>query len=346
MLKQAIKRGLAWILDVSGVLRLWHAWAFRDAAIVLMYHRVLSPDERRRTGSHPAIVVSAETFAMHMAVLRRRFTVLSLEEFSQRLERGEPFPSGACLITFDDGWSDNFVNAWPVLREHGLPATIFLPVHYIGSKRLFWREAVTHVLVQVVGACHDRPELRARCAAHLEPFGLAHVLEVEPARARAATRLALAEEKHATPAAIERLIAALAREVGLDVHALQTPDTFIDWDQVAAMARGGMSFGGHGAEHYLLTDIPLTDADQDIRASKTALDAQVPSAVAAFAYPNGNWSPQIAARVRAAGYQLAFTTNVGLVRPGDDPLTLKRVNIHEGATCTAPLFVARLLGVL
>src|SRR3712207_3686640 len=99
----AIKVTIAYTLYYTGVFRVWQSIALRRKAVVLMYHRVLTPEARRRTGSHPGIVVDRRTFARHMAVLKRRFVVLSTEEFARHLERREPLPDSSCLITFDDG---------------------------------------------------------------------------------------------------------------------------------------------------------------------------------------------------------------------------------------------------
>jgi hypothetical protein len=71
----------------TGMLRLLQAVLLRRRAVVLMYHRVLTPEERARSGSHPGIIVDADTFAVQMALLKSRFTVLSWEQFA-----GHPVP--------------------------------------------------------------------------------------------------------------------------------------------------------------------------------------------------------------------------------------------------------------
>jgi len=67
--------------------------------------------------------------------------------------------------------------------------------------------------------------------------------------------------------------------------------------------------------------------------------------VPTFSYPNGSWSPAVVDTVRECGYRLAFTTQSGPVESADDPLTLRRVNIHEDAAATVPMFLARILGL-
>ena len=151
----------------------------RRKAVVLAYHRVLTPEQRDRTASQQGLVVEDGTFARQVALLTRLFTVLTLDEFADHLARRLPFRGPCCLITFDDGWIDNFENALPVLRAHKLPAVMFLPVNFIGRRRLFTREALTHLLVRAVAVSRKEPGRRDVLRAHLAPLGLDRVLDID-----------------------------------------------------------------------------------------------------------------------------------------------------------------------
>src|SRR5688572_6395327 len=151
-LSYTLKRAIARVLYALGLLQLRQAFTLRNRAVVLMYHRVLTADERRRAGSHPALVVERDTFARQMALVKRRFTVLSVAELADRMQRDIPLPDSSCVITFDDGWKDTATNALPVLDAHALPALVFLPVNFIGRRRVFWQEALTHLLERAVAA--------------------------------------------------------------------------------------------------------------------------------------------------------------------------------------------------
>jgi peptidoglycan/xylan/chitin deacetylase (PgdA/CDA1 family) len=119
----------------------------------------------------------------------------------------------------------------------------------------------------------------------------------------------------------------------------------MDWTQVEAMADGGVALGGHGGEHRLLTEVPVDEARAEIRDSMATLVSRLGTPVAAFSYPNGNWNAAVAAEVAESGYRLAFTTEGGLVTAGDNAWALRRVNVHEAATRSPALFLARILGL-
>ncbi len=342
---RAIKILIAHGLYYTGALQLWLRYALRRRAVVLMYHRILSADERRRTGSHPGIVVDQRTFANHMAVVRRRFAPLSVNEFARCMEEGAGFPDSACLITFDDGWEDNYHHGLPVLREHGLPAVVFLPVNYIASDRLFWRESLTHAIVELVLRARSTPALRARGEALLAPVGLAGLLDISAEDPRPQIVETIASKTGLTAAQAECVLRKLSAEADVRVDPLRTPDTFIDWEQAAVMKRHGVAFGGHGADHHLLTDISAEQADSEIQAPLGVMREILDGTVPTFSYPNGNWNPELAASVKGAGYRLAFTTAPGSVGTDDDRFTIRRVNIHETATDSTPMFLARVAGL-
>ena len=126
-LKQLVRRSLTKALYYSGALWLYAHLLARNRVVVLTYHRVLPSDRAAASFSSPAIVVTPDTFAMHMDTVKRWFTPLNASTFAAH--------SGgrACLVTFDDGWYDNHAFALPVLERTGVPMLLFVATNYIGS---------------------------------------------------------------------------------------------------------------------------------------------------------------------------------------------------------------------
>ncbi len=96
------------------------------AVPVLMYHHV-SPN--------PGLVtVSPATFRNHMETLAARgYQTIGADEFLEFLLGKYDLPAKSVFITFDDGYLDNYVYAYPVLRELGLKATIFAVTGWVGN---------------------------------------------------------------------------------------------------------------------------------------------------------------------------------------------------------------------
>lgn len=343
--KYAAKTVVAYVLYGLGVLWMWQAIVFRRKAVVLMYHRVLTTEERRRTGSHPGIVVDRDTFAQQMAFLKRRFVVLSLEEFAGRMERRVPFPDSSCLITFDDGWKDNFTNALPVLLRHGLPAVVFLPANYIGRKRLFWQEALVHLAVSAVMTVRADSARALRIRELLAPIHLESILGLPDDDPRPAIIQAISRQKGTAPSLMESTLKGLANELEADMDEAGEIDGFLDWEQVKIMSQEGVVFGGHGAEHQLLTQVSQDEAQREIQTSKDMVDRRFEKTVPVFSYPNGYFTREVIEQVKGTGYRLAFITRRGLVCCEDDRYTVRRLNIHESVTNSTPMFLARLVGL-
>ena len=339
------KAGIAKALYALGVLDLLRARRLRGRAVVLMYHRVLSNEARVRSASHPGYIVSDTTFARQMAFLKQHFTVLTEQQFVEHLDSGLPFPDSSCLITFDDGWHDNLTHAWPILREQRLPAVIYLPVNFIGSTRLFWREALTHGLLEAVRRVRSGGSVSGELRGLLRAQALEHVLAIADDDPRDAVVSAVQQQAHRRMEDDGALLASLERELGVDVEALDTPDRFLSWDDVQALAAGGIAFGAHGAEHRLLGMLPVADAESEIRQSRRVVGDRVGRPVLGLSYPNGSVTPAVRALVADAGYRAAFTTEPGTVSVHDDRFMLRRVNVHEDMTRSTPLFLARMLGV-
>lgn len=343
--KLAVKLSVSHLLYGLGLLQLWQRRLLRGKAVVLMYHRVLTSEERAMTGSHPGIVVDCEAFAAQIATLKERFKVISIEEFADRMERRVPFEDGSCLITFDDGWRDNYTHALPILRQYGIPAVIFLSVNFIGEKRLFWQELLTHLTLRAVAQARQNPDCRERLSKLLATVGLDSILEVSEPDPRLTVMEAVRRQKHLPPMLINSTLTGLSEELGVRWEEYQEADGFLDWGQVSSMAQQGVTFGGHGAEHCILTFVPPSEAREEIRTAKAVLDSRLSVPAQAFSYPNGNWSPEVAKLVEESGYRVAFTTDPGYVNCDDDRFAIRRVNIHDGLMGSKPMFLARIVGL-
>lgn len=98
-------------------------------AAILTYHHVANPP-----ANHPRknLFVSPREFSSQMDFLAYKgFHVVTLDQIHAALMCGDALPQKAVAITFDDGFEDNFTNAFPILLRHGFPATIFMVSSYV-----------------------------------------------------------------------------------------------------------------------------------------------------------------------------------------------------------------------
>ncbi|MBI2116985.1 MAG: polysaccharide deacetylase family protein [candidate division NC10 bacterium] len=129
----AVERLVTALLYPYGLLR--QRWGRRPAVPILMYHQVSRPVDGATFGD----CVSPERFELQVrAIQNAGYRVIPLQSLVRAMRQSPPPALARCVvITFDDGFRDQFRNAYPVLRRHGLPATFFLIAGYLGTDSLF-----------------------------------------------------------------------------------------------------------------------------------------------------------------------------------------------------------------
>jgi len=117
---------LWFLLAIGGVFGLW--LSDRHVVPIMMYHSVNYETQKNVNTVHP------QNFARHLEFLKKNhYQVISLPELVQAIAAHKPLPRKSVVITFDDGYEDNYTHAFPLLKRFGFPATIFLIADEIGK---------------------------------------------------------------------------------------------------------------------------------------------------------------------------------------------------------------------
>ena len=306
-------------------------WARRDATVVLTYHRLLEKWEPTLDYSQPGMVVTVPTFERQLAFLKQHFEIVPFGALLDGAGAARAARRPRCVITFDDGWRDNYDLAFPILRQEGIPATIFLTTDFIGTDRVFWHTELIHLLLfgelsRFLGGEHVLAGYpRAVRDAVRQCAGPGRITSAEDADALVETLKATCEEDR-----IQDLIGGLARAAQLARPLLSGRRFFLDWDQVHEMAAGGFEIGSHGCSHRILTRLSTHEAHRELVRSKAEIESRIGRAVAQFAFPNEDASPALVALAARAGYRTACV-GAGAGAPAPRRLrTFRRVGMHEG----------------
>jgi peptidoglycan/xylan/chitin deacetylase (PgdA/CDA1 family) len=339
-LSQAVKDTLSATLFRTGLAQRRSRRQLRRQALILMYHRVLPAERQADSFSSSSIVVTPETFDLHLRLLRREFNPVGPGELLDMLEGRAAFVPNSCLVTFDDGWYDNHEFALPLLRRHGVPAAIFVATSYIGGRRSFWQEEAARRLAHIC-ASPRRAELLAAAEAR-------ELLDAPEARLRETIRETIGARKQLPRPALEAWLTRLTEvvaEAGL-APAHFGEDRFMGWDEVRSLRDSGLvTLGSHADSHIPLTALPPAERRAEFDRSRQILERELGTDIDTVAYPDGAHDAETAALARAAGFRLGVTTIGGYAAPGDDTLRLRRVNIYERATHSAPGFMSRITGL-
>src|SRR5574343_378129 len=270
---------LAGVLDRSGILDACRAMR-PPGLVVLAYHRVYDMGDEDAFACDPELVsADVATFRWQMEHLRRHWNPVSLTEAVDAAEQGRALPPRSVVVTFDDGHADNHDHAWPVLREFGIPATIFLATEYIGSGTTFWFDRVATLMHRV-------------------------------AARRLACKQALARLKLLPDAARREALAEIEAVLGAGVVARSAPTAALTWDQVRAMATGGVEFGSHTVSHPILSMLPPEQLDHELGSSRARIERETGRPCDLLAYPVGTasaFNDEVIDAARRHGYRAALS---------------------------------------
>lgn len=291
---------------------------------IIVYHRVIPDDDLF------AIAPVGETlFNRQMEILSRHFRPVSLGRLMDQLKDGTVAPGTVC-VTFDDGYLDNYTHAYPALRRHGVPATIFLATDYVGGTRKVW---------------HDRV-LSAFKGGKARRFSLAEAgladrpMETGKERIDIAFHV-LAWLKTFPPAVRDERILSVFAACGAEES--DGERLMLDWDEVREMMRGGIEFGAHTLSHPILSTLTEAEMEKEIMGSRSEMESRLGSPVRLFAYPNGrkgDYNETTKRLLSKNGFICAVTTNPGVNHGLPDPFEIMR---RQPWDRTAEIFHARIL---
>jgi peptidoglycan/xylan/chitin deacetylase (PgdA/CDA1 family) len=289
---------------------------------VLTYHRIAEVPRRAYV---PDLISATPTdFAKQVRALARVYRFLSLEELLE-IRRGEASPrSRSALITFDEGYVDFAEHAWPVLRRHGIPATLFVATAFPDTGTAFWWDEIHHAMA--VTARRDAIETDAGSFRIDTPQHRAHTLR----RVHDLTRVI----PHVESTALIRMIVS-----SLDAPPLS--GDVLGWDQLRALAADGVTVAPHTRTHPRLSRLPRSTVLEELRGSQEDIRRELGHAPPVLAYPVGDIDDAVADAAAEAGFEIAFTTRRGvndLRRP--DWLRLDRINV--GRAAAVPMIRAQL----
>jgi peptidoglycan/xylan/chitin deacetylase (PgdA/CDA1 family) len=310
--------------------------------VILMYHRVLRDDDPYIPYIQPGMYVRESSFNRQLEFLADTYQIVSFQEMLELIETSQVSKDHQyCVITFDDGWLDNYQNAFPLLKKFSAPATIFLTASFVGTNRFLWHEKVSKLFYLARSRFENSPPPAdpARNGSN-GPLSMlkGHIFS----RDSSATAVDAAIEalKSLPVSQIDEIVDQLAAELGIS---FDNERTMLSWQEIGEMSKSGISFGSHTCEHRILTQIDSGEAAVEIRTSMEKLRTRELNYVPVFCYPNGRYNDEIRSLVIDAGYSAAVTTKLGRQSADlKDPFGIARIGIHDDIAHSKSLLSFRL----
>ncbi len=292
---------------------------FNQKGIILMYHRIgqLEHDPWQ-------LNVTPENFNSHMQVLKKYGCPVSLREMGKKIKRFS-FGQKEIAVTFDDGYSDNYRHAQPILKKHEIPATFFIVSGAVDSKEEFWWDEL------------ERLTLGAKTLPGEFILTITHKEYQWPISKTALSKSVAGIPNNGTPLSRSQLHAILWRilsqlssqekrnalkqiaswaEIGEISRTDYLPMTSTELKSLADSAL--FEIGAHTALHSVLPSLSNEEQKKEIGDSKYALEKTINKKVDTFSYPHGEHSDITVGLVKNLGFHCACTVEkLPVVRTSD-----------------------------
>lgn len=282
----------------------------RDKLLVLTYHTFCS--RPRRSLHYPMPI---ERFRAQLRFLRKHYRPIDLGDGIDALVHPkEDVGSGESrrpmvAITVDDGFLDNHELMFPVVRQLGVPVTIFLATDFLDSGRPPWPTQVGEILERTLA---DRTSY---------PFSAS--LKSFRDKGYVADRIKRLWKSLAPTERRDR-VTELGRHLGINRISEPRP---LGWEQVRQMRAAGICFGSHTVFHSILPAVSKDVVWKELTESKQRLEYELKTPCTTLAYPDGAWDSEVETLAKQAGYRTALTQDKGVNDSSLRLLALKRLDI-------------------
>jgi peptidoglycan/xylan/chitin deacetylase (PgdA/CDA1 family) len=237
-----------------------------------------------------------DDFVKYLTFLKKNFTVVSLSEIADIIKNQRTITEKLALITFDDGYSDNYHLAYPLLKAFNLPATFFITTSLVNQATIPWWDEI---------AWHVR-----HCAGKtLTLAGWSRTISLSNNVTKKEIRDVLQQIK-SDPTQIENQLVALRKISGTPIPLALKNNVFLTWAQLQEMHRHNMDIGAHSHTHKIFSTLSIEELNFELSESKRLLEDNLTTEITSLSYPIGSVSTYNEAMfdiIARNGYQLAFS---------------------------------------
>jgi peptidoglycan/xylan/chitin deacetylase (PgdA/CDA1 family) len=291
--RELLARGLFW----SGIALLLEQLPQRDLLLVLNYHRVGNSEA---DSFDPTVFsATADELDQQISYLKHHGLLVTLQEALAFIDGTIKERTSRCrvLITFDDGYLDNYDVAFPILRSHGVQGVFFLVPGIVGSGHIPWWDHIAYIMKT------------ARKHQFTLRYPIPLKVDIDEDGLNVALRRVSSLYKNSDDTDILRFSQELKEICGGD-DPPGAKRRFLNWDEARSMIRGGMAIGSHTLSHPILSHLSPDQQSPELSQSRALLKEQLDIEADVLAYPVGlrsSFTNETELLARDAGYRAAFS---------------------------------------
>jgi peptidoglycan/xylan/chitin deacetylase (PgdA/CDA1 family) len=289
------------------------AWR-RQRLLILCYHGVALDDEDQW---RPHLYMSPQLLEQRLDILQRgKYSVLPLAEVLERLYRKD-LPPRSVALTFDDGTYDFYSRAWPALKQHGFPVTVYLTTYYSEAQLPIFNLICSYILWKA----------RNQGNLDLKEFGVRRPIAFDSSESRenAVNEIMLwVGKQNLSGQQKDRVAAQIAERLRIDYEDLRRRRILqlMNREEVSQLAAEGVDFQLHTHRHRTPQDEDLFR--REIRDNRAHISGIVTGERKHFCYPSGAWRPEFVDWLKREEIISATTCDTGFATAESNPLLLPR----------------------
>ena len=316
------KNMLSALLCWTGFLRLKRLSSYDPKKLVILaYHRVM-PEMDNYPFDHKLISATPEQFEWQVKYIKENYNLISFEDLIRYKTSNIPLPPRAVIITFDDGFDDNYIYAYPILKKYNAKACFFISTDYIGTNKIFWFDWVAFL-------CN---KAKKNITLTSSRNGGSITLNASDDRAKMVD-CCLSFLKCISNADRKQVIKQLETKVETDAVASELSRA-MSWEQVRKMHASGLAeIGSHAKSHAILSQLSQEELVDEVCDSREIISKKISASCQILSYPVGGdraYNETVVNAVKNAGYDYAVTYMPGLNMFGDtSDYLLKRLHAEK-----------------
>lgn len=286
-----------------------------------MYHGFTDKKVHNGIENYLGYHINIEIFRAQIEYLKKYYNIISLEQLIDYYHKNSKIPDNSVVITIDDGYKSNYTLAYSVLKEFGIPATIFLTTSFTDNKNFLWFDRTEYSINTT-----KQNKLEVRIKDDKLFFNLNSYNEKLECVRKIKSKLKLLPRD-----LIGRVVVAMERYLDKKLATSPNiPEIYfpLEWSEAKEMVKSGLiSIGSHTHTHSILTKCSYGEIKEELILSKQLIEKKIGKSCFLFCYPNGqvgDFDHRTKKLLQESGYLCGLTTVTGMNNNRSDVFALKR----------------------
>ena len=266
--------------------------------------------------------IDQESFYNQMTFLKKKCNVLSIEELLELIKLNDTPRKNSVLITFDDGYENNFSVAAPILDELNLPATFYISTGLIDSSMMFWTDILEDCFNRTTVTSFDlklgKKIIKLRLNNFLEKIKSLQLVK----------KYCKSCSKNEKDEIVDSII--LSTKIKPSEHSSLNYKK-LNWKQIKKMDSNHLfTIGGHSTYHDILSLQSIENAKKDINLSIDLLEYNLQRKVFDYSYPEGqrnHYNKKIKDFLKKKKIRFCPSAITGVNKFNDNLFDLKRIMV-------------------